>query len=285
VALGLLLGSAGLSRAQAKAPAAPLAKPVSAATGAGKATGKSAPRKPPKLDVAALEARLAQPETLAAGLADVAAAGAAAKKLAPRIEELLKKGLPVELAIAAVRALGATSAPSSSAVVAPYVQHRNAELRAAAAHALASTRGPDASVALRRGLRSNDAAVRALSASGLRFAGDQESVPDLLRALDRNVTEAAVSIGALCSAAQCDDLIARLDKLAPDVQKATFETMLQRKPALPDDVLIRAMDKARIAAGPSAKAYLQGLEATFKGSKPVKKALEAAARAAKEPAP
>jgi hypothetical protein len=286
-ALGVTLGLLVSAHAQSKAPPAAAARPAAAvaAAGATSAAAVAKAAKPPKLDAAQTEARLARPETLASGLADVLAAGAAAKTLAPRIEELLQKGLPPVLAIDAVRALGAIGATSSSAVLAPYVQHRNADLRRATAEALGRTRGAEAEAALRRGLRSDDAILRRVSASGLRSAGGTASVPDLLRALDRDVGEAGPALGALCSGTQCDDLIGRLDKLAPALQKTTFEAMLERRPALPDDVLLRALPRVKVAAGTSAKVYFQGLKAAFKGSKKVQKALDLAARPLHEAPP
>jgi len=134
-------------------------------------------------------------------------------------------------------------------------------------------------------LRASDAVVRGLSASGLRFAGDRDSVPDLVRALDRNVTEAAAAIAALCEGPGCDDLTARFDKLAPGVQNAALEMMLKRKPALPDDVILLAMSKTHALPAASAKAWLAGLKAGKNGSKKVQKALEEAIRAAKEASP
>ena len=182
-------------------------------------------------------------------------------------------------------ALGAIGSAGSSAAIAPYVRHRRAEVRGAAALALARTRGPEAATALRLGLRSSDAALRALSATGLGAAGDEDSVPDLAKALDRGVVEAAPSIGALCVGAQCDDLLARLDKVAPDTARAVLEAMLARKPALPDDVLARAVSKVNPAVGTSAKTYFSSLAKAFKGSKKVQRALDAAAHPPRETKP
>jgi HEAT repeat protein len=291
--MGLALALAGgPAAAQAKGAAAPSKSAAAPAKGAvapaksavAPAKGDASPAKGPrasKLDAAAVTAQLASPDTMAAGLAAAQAAGAGAKAVAPRIEELLVKGLPPSLAIAAIGALGAIGEASSSAAIAPYVKHRDAEVRRAAAQALARTRGPAAAAALLRGLRSNDAELRSLSATGLRAAGDKDSVPDLVKALDRGIAEAAPSIGALCEGA-CKELLARLDKVRPDVRRATLEAMLVRKPALPDDALVAAVEKIRSDPDPSARAYFQGLKKVFKGSKTVRKALEAAAQPAKE---
>ena len=285
-----LLATAAAAFAQPKGPgpaqvATTAPAPSGAPSAAAPSTKSSKPAAPVKLDVSAVSAQLAAPGTTAAGLAGVKEAGKAAKALAPRVEEMLVRGLPPDLAIAAIDALGAIGSAGSSAAIAPYVRHRRAEVRRAAALALARTRGPEAATALRVGLRSSDAALRALSATGLGAAGDKDSVPDLAKALDRGVVEAAPSIGALCVGAQCDDLLARLDKVAPDTARAVLEAMLARKPALPDDVLARAVSKVNPAVGTSAKTYFSSLAKAFKGSKKVQRALDAAAHPPRETKP
>ena len=265
------------------AKTAPVAKTVPVATTAPVATATPAakPAKPAKLDPAKVIEDLARPETLSAGLAAVASAGPAAKKLAPHIEELLSKGLPPEHAASAMGALAAIGAPGSSVVVAPYVKHRSAAVRKAAALALGRTGGPAAEGALRAALRSTDAALRAAAASALGSAGDEGSVPDLLRALDLQVIEAAPSIAALCSGARCDELLARWEKLPSETRRATLAAFLKRRPALPDDVLLRAVGMLKAAEGASAKGVFHELKASFKGSSRVRAALEAASKGGK----
>jgi HEAT repeat protein len=269
VALGLTLSAHGVS-SQVKAPQVK-ATPAASAT----ATEKG---KPAKLDAAALLEDLSDPENLGRGLAAAQSAGPAASVALPRIEELLQKGLPPDLAALAIGALGAIGARSSSEVVAKYMQHRHVQVRRAAAEALGRTGGPEAKAALLRGMRSSDAEVRSLSASGLRFAGDKDSVPDLVKALDRGVTAAAPSIGALCAGFDCDEVLLRFHTLPAAAQKATLEAMLGRKPRLPDNVVLPAVDLAEAAFGAEGAAYFQSLKAGFKGSTSVRKALEAAGR-------
>lgn len=283
-ALGLVLafsagsahaGSGGAKGAQAAKGASPAA---AASAGSAAKSGKSAKVAP--VSLAAVTAQLAAPATLAEGLAAAQAAGAGARTLAPRIEELLAKGLPAKLAIAAISALGAIGLPTSSAVIGPYVQHRDAEIRKAAATALASTRGHDAALALQRGLRSNDAVVRSLSAVGLGSAGDKDSVPDLVKAFDKGVAEAGPPIAALCEGAQCDELVSRFSKLSADARRAALETVLKRKPPLPDAVLVTLVQKTQAGDKQLPKLYFQTLRFFFKGSPKVKRALGEAAEAA-----
>jgi HEAT repeat protein len=194
------------------------------------------------------------------------------------------RGLPPDLAVQAIAALGAIREESSSAAIAPYVSHRVEAVRRAAAEALGNTRGPQAAAALLAGLRSSDGAVRALSARGLRFAGDADSVPDLLRALDRGELDAAPSIAALCPADACRDLLRRLgpvvrsDRTARPVMDDVLFVMLTRKGKLPDDVLLAAVEMVGASGSPSSKERLRGLRKTPSLPPRVRKAIEAAVR-------
>lgn len=280
--LGVALATLSVAHAQPGGAAPAAAAATSSSTAKAAPAAKPAkPAKPAKLDPAKVAEDLARPETVAVGLAAVVSAGPAAKKLAPRIEELLSKGLPPEPAVTALDALGAIGAPGSSAVIAPYVKHRSAAVRAAAAHALARTGGPGAEGALRAALRSTDAALRVVAAFGLGSVGGRESVPDLLRALDLGVNDAAPSIAALCEGARCDELLTRSEKLPADTRRAALRALLRRKPALPDDVLLRAIEKAKASEGASAKGVFQDLKASFKGSSRVRAVLEAASKGGK----
>ena len=290
LALGLALAALRAAHAQPGGPAPPVAPSVvvtataaasvnPAAAVPGAASKPAKPAKPAKLDPARVTEDLAHPETARAGLEAVRAAGPEAKKLAPRVEELLSKGLPADLAIAASDALGAIGSPGSSAALAPYVRHRSAAVRKAAVIALGRTGGPAASDALRSALRGGDPEVRGAAAASLGSAGGAESAPDLLRALDLGVAEAAPSVAALCSAAQCDELLARWPRLSAEGRRAALSAMLKRRPALPEAVLLRAVDATKVSEGASAKAFFQGLEASFKGAAKVRAALRAAARA------
>lgn len=262
VAVGLVLAMAGPAGGQSKGP----------------------PARPPRLDATAVTADLARPETVAAALAAIQAAGPSAKKLAPQVEALLARGLPPHLAAAAIGALGAVGARSPSAVIAPYMSHRDASVREAAAKALGNTGGPQAAAALAAGLRSYDPAVRAASAKALRSAGDRDDVPDLLRALDRGELDAAASIAALCAPDQCRELldrwtlIARPGSTEPGPQEDVLDAMLARKPPLPDDVLLLAVARLGASGSPSARPYLQTAKKKRGLSAKVRKAIEAAAR-------
>jgi len=285
-AVTLALAMIGPAHGQPAAP--PPAVPTAPAASSGSpappaARAPRSPAKPARLDEAAVAADLARPETIARGLAALHAAGPAAKKLAPLVEELLVRGLPPDLAVTAIAALGSIGAQSSSAAIAPYMSHRSAAVREAAAEALSNTRGPQAAAALAAGLRSGDATVRDLSAKGLRFAGDGDSVPDLLRALDRGELGAAPSIGALCEADQCKELlqrwelVVRWERIVPGAQAKVLGAMLARRPRLPDALLLLAVERARASESPSTKEYLRSMKKSRDLSPRVRKLVEAAA--------
>ena len=244
---------------------------------------KAAPSRSPVFDPVIAAQRLRDPATAEIGFAMVQSAGPAGKSIAPRIEEMLKLGLPPALAIQAMKALEGLGPLANPGVVAPYVQHRDANVRLVAAGALSHQRSAEGAAALRRGLRSSDKDLRGACARGLGAAGDKEALPDLQRALARGVSEAAPSIAALCTGPSCDALVAQLDKVHPVLAKMSFETLLRRPGPLADDVLIAAVEKIRPIVGTDGKAYFSGQSKRFKGSSKVKRALDsAAAHAPKE---
>jgi HEAT repeat protein len=212
------------------------------------------------------------------GLTAAGAAGAAGAPVAPAIETILSRGSTLPIAKAAIEALGAIGVSSSSAVLRPYLRHRVPELRRAAARALGSTRGPEALAAFKEGLRSIDGQVRGFSATGLGTLGTAEALPELFLALDRGVSEAAASIGQLCSGAECNKFIARLGKEPFDVMTSGIDPILFRSPPFSDEVLIRLIGDIRELGTPEAGRYLADVLSRFpaSGSKRVRQSLDSA---------
>lgn len=212
------------------------------------------------------------------GLAVATAAGAAGAPVAPAIETILSRGSTLPIAKAAIEALGAIGVSSSSAVLRPYLHHRAPELRRAAARAIGSTRGPEALAAFKDGLRSIDGQVRGFSATGLGTLGAPEALPELFLALDRNVSEAAASIGQLCSGADCNKFIARLGKEPFDVMTSGLDPILFRSPPFSDEVLVRLIGDIRELGTPEAGRYLADVLSRFpaSGSKRVRQSLDSA---------
>jgi HEAT repeat protein len=210
-------------------------------------------------------------------LAAAQSAGVAAAGAAPAIEEVLKRGASEAVMKAAIGALSAIGAVSSSAVLRPYVRHRNQELRRAAVKALASTKGGEAIHAFKEGLRSFDAMVRGYSASGLGNAGSTEALPDLFTALEHNVTEAAGAIGQLCPPEECERFAARfLGKVGFDVMTTGFDAILFRTNALPEDTRIKIVVRVRELGTPEAAKYLSDVQGRLPeaGSLKVKQAID-----------
>jgi HEAT repeat protein len=212
------------------------------------------------------------------GLTAAAAGGSVGAPLAPAIEGLLTRGTTLPLAKAAIDALGAIGAGSSSAVLRPYVRHRVPELRRAAARALGSTRGPEALAAFREGLRSPDGQVRGFSATGLGNLWAVDALPDLFLALDHNVTEAASSIGLLCSVETCEKFLGRLGSIPLDVMTSGIDPIFFRPKPFPDEKLVDVIGRLRELGSPEAGKYLADVLGRWPaaGSKRVKQALESA---------
>jgi HEAT repeat protein len=212
------------------------------------------------------------------GLTAASSAGPAGAPVAPPIEAILRRGATIPVTKAAIEALGAVGARSSSAALRPYLHHRTPDIRRAAARALGSTRGPDALAAFKEGLRSIDGQIRGFSASGLGSLGASEALPELFLALDRNVSEAAASIGQLCAGAECDKFTGRLGKEPFDVMTSGIDPILFRSPPLPDEKLIKLIGDLRELGTPEAGKYLAGVLDRWPatGSKRVRQSLESA---------
>jgi HEAT repeat protein len=260
------------------------ALPASAA-GKGKAKGKAPVSAPaaPVLDEKLSQlvvAKLASNDggEVLEGLTAAAAGGPVAAPLAPAIEALLVRGTTLTLAKAAIETLGAIGAASSSAALRPYVRHRVPELRRAAARALGSTRGPEALAAFRDGLRSPDGQVRGFSATGLGNLWAADALPDLFLALDHNVTEAAASIGLLCTVETCEKFLTRLGALPLDVMTSGIDPIFFRPKPFPEEKLVDVVGRLRELGSPEAGKYLADVLGRWPaaGSKRVKQSLESA---------
>ncbi len=237
----------------------------------------------PSADVAALEARLksAKPAEVAAALAEVAELDEPPAALAPAVEGLLATGGSAEFIDAVIKAAAAIKSETSSAALALYARHRNAEVRRAAVKALLKTKGPAAVAALRAALSSGDAVVRGTAASGLGGLEAKDALPDLFRAFDHRVGEAAASIGQLCDPKQCSEFTSRLGKFPFDVMSGGFEQILFRPAAvMSDDEKMKLVGRLRELGTPEVGAFLGDVAGRWPAgwSARVKQALEQAAK-------
>lgn len=212
-------------------------------------------------------------------LDEVRLAGKAGAAAAPVIVELLRAGLSPTLTQAALETLGDTESTAASEVVAGYARHRNVVLRRAAVEALAKTRGTWASRALRTALSDSDPTVRGLSATALGDLKVREAIPDLFAALDRDVAEAAASIGELCTGHECEQLVAKLGSLPFDVVTSGLDELLLRPPSeISDGTKLTIVGRIRELGTAEANHFLKGLQAKWpqKSSRHVKQAIDQA---------
>jgi HEAT repeat protein len=252
LAIALLSGGAA---AAPKAPAPAKKKPAPAA----------APAPMANVPAGTLE-RLAShdPEQIKAALDDVRAAGKPAAGAAPAIAKLLEQGLPADLTIAALDTLGDLESDAASSAVAWYSVHRTAAVRQAAVRALAKTKGPDAVEALRHALSDGDAVVRGLAATALGTLKAKDSVRDLFTALDHRVSEAAASIGQLCTPQECDELASRLGKVPFDVVTGGIDQVLFRPPSeVDDDQKVKMVGRVRELGTSEANKFLRDAQARW----------------------
>ena len=212
------------------------------------------------------------PERVLASLERIRAAGKSAAAVAPLLDRVLARGLPVPLAKAALGAAGELGLASSAPFVATYTRHRDPELRRAALSALLRLKSKDAAPALRQALADADARVRAAAASGLGALGEHAALSELSAALDRNVYEAAASIGQLCRGAECDALEARLGKLPLDVMTSAFDAIFFRSDVVDDHKAALAL-RVRDLGTTEANKYLRDVLSRWTGSSQLKAAL------------
>lgn len=222
-------------------------------------------------------------EVLAA-LEEIRALGPSALPAAPFVDALLARGSSAPVLVAACQAAGAIGAESSSAALAPYVQHRHPEIRLAATRALTLTKGPAAVAALRRALRSSDPALRAAAARGLGVLGAREAVDELFSVLAHGASEAALSIADLCSPEQCDRLMGLVGKLKFETLEPAFVPLIVRTD-LPEASQLRYVDRLRRLATASATQVLSNALARLPetASPKLRRALDAASKG--RPAP
>jgi len=198
------------------------------------------------------------------------------------VNALLERGGTIKVTVAALQTAGTLGQESSSVPILPYVRHRSPNVRRAAVSALSETGGSAAIRSLRAALRSRDSVLRGLAASGLGKIGNSSVVPDLLRALDHKVTEAAPSIAMLCTPVTCAQLIPRLATLPFPVTTDALDGMMLRPSAqVPDAIKLLAVEQISALRTKQAHKYLRSLYQRLPAdySPAVKAALGAAVKA------
>lgn len=273
--------------------AATLAFACVALTGDRAFAQKAAPTKKPsaavQMDGKALLAKLQSGDEsqIHEALVALQKGGPAGAALASAVADVLAHGLPLALTEAAIAALGDLESPAGSAVLAEYTRHRDPKIRRVAVAALARTKGPAAGPALTRALADPDPSVRGTAASGIGVAKAKDAVASLFLALDHRVNEAAVSIGQLCDAQQCQQLAAKLGPMPFDVITGGLEQVLFRPPSeISDDVKLKIIERIRALGTVESQKFLSDVQKRWTtGSPRLRQALENAVATSGKGAP
>lgn len=262
-AIGLATTFAGSALGQAK--------PAAKAAAKGKVDVKEA--------TAALQS--SEPARIETAIVNIRMAGkdGGGKALTKELVARVKSGLPKELLKKALDTLGELEDPAAFEGCEVYLAHREPEVRSSAVRCAGSSRAPGTNKALRAALSDIDPRVHAMAATLLGEAKATDSVDDLIVALDKNVNEAAVSIGMLCDpkAGQCDQLLNRMKSKPLDVVFSGLQQVLTRKD-VPDDYKKKVITQVRELASGKAREFLEGVKKTWPkdGSKGVAEALDKA---------
>ncbi len=199
--------------------------------------------------------------SIKAALDDLRTAGKAGAGAAPEIADLLEHGLTADLTVAAIDTLGDLESESASRAVAQYAVHRTKAIRQAAVKALARTKGESAVAALRHALSDEDATVRGIAATGLGALKAKDAVHELFVALDHHVSEAAASIGQLCTPPECDELAGKLGKVPFDVVTGGLDQVLFRPPTeVDDDQKVKVVGRVRELGTAEANKFLRDVQ-------------------------
>lgn len=219
------------------------------------------------------------PAQIKSALDDVRMAGKGGAPAAPAIAELLQKGLDAALTQSAIETLGDTESEAGSEALAWYTHHRNVAFRRAAVAALTKTKGAAAVKALRAAMSDGDAQVRGMSATALGALKAKDAVGDLFTALEHKVNEAAVSIGQLCSGADCERLANKLGAVPFDVVVGGLDQILFRGGAdVNDDTKVKIVGRIRELGTGEANRFLKEAQKKWPEawSKRVKQAIDQA---------
>lgn len=230
------------------------------------AIATSAAAKPPPIDaeLAAIREDLLTRDAarLERGLRGAQKRDAPSPLLERPLAELLRGGLPVDLAKLAIVDLAAYAHEPNAEVIAPYARHRDPETRRVALLALGTNKGKIAESTLRQGLGDAEASVRDAAAEGLGRLGSRLAVGDLFEALHRGVAGAGLALAGLCQAEECDQVVSGSRSLPLPDEARIFDRLLTRD-GLP---LAKRVALARVIAGlgtDQARSY--ALDATARG--------------------
>jgi HEAT repeat protein len=158
------------------------------------------------------------------------------------IVELIHTGLPDYLLQECVRALGIIGRPEAIDELSGLLHHRRAPVRQGAIEALKRIRDPRVRPLLESGLRDSDGGVRGAAATALGATNARPSVELLIRAFERNVPEAALSIGQLGDAQAATRLLESIGHVPLNVLLPGLRAFLDRRD-IPDPEKLRIVEQ------------------------------------------
>ncbi|MBK8697423.1 MAG: HEAT repeat domain-containing protein [Deltaproteobacteria bacterium] len=158
---------------------------------------------------------------------------------------LARSGLPDDLLDLVVTKLGILGRPEAIEELGSLMRHRRAAVRQRAVTSLSQIRDERSRPLIESGLRDSDQSVRAEAARALGRINARASLALLQRAFERNIPEAAESIGALGDAAAADRLLESVGRSPLSVLLPGFRRFLDRRD-LPDPVKLPHRRAARV---------------------------------------
>lgn len=175
----------------------------------------------------------------------------------PPLVALVHGGLSDGLLDLVVTKLGILGRPEAIDELSSLLHHRRAAVRLRAVTSLSQIRDPRNRELIESGLRDSDSGVRAEAARALGRINARASLALLQRAFERNIPEAAESIGALGDAAAADRLLEAVGHHPLSVLLPGFRRFLDRRDLL-DPVKLRIVEQL-VSRSPTTqvKAFLQ----------------------------
>ena len=222
--------------------------------------------------------RSSDAEQVRQALGEIKRTGSRGAALAPAIADLLRRGTTPELAGLALVTLASVATPAETSAIVPYTHHRIVDLRNKAVTALGTSGGEKAVAAVRAALGDPEARVRASAANGLGALHAHDALPDLYKALDHDVLEAASAIGQVCNHDECTVFAEKTGKLGLDVMISGFDAILFRPSTqVGDPQKIAIIERVRDLRTQEANKYLRDVQSRLPaGSARVREALEQA---------
>jgi HEAT repeat protein len=214
-----------------------------------------APARPLTLREATQRLQSADPDEITEGVDALTRIGTA--EAVPPLVTLVRSGLPDDLLDLVVTKLGILGRPEAIEELGSLLRHRRPAVRLRAVTSLSQIRDDRARPLIESGLRDSNNGVRAEAARALGRINARGSLALLQRAFERNIPEAAESIGALGDAAAADHLLESVGRAPLSVLLPGFRRFLDRRD-LPDPVKLRIVEQL-VSRSPTTqvKAFLQ----------------------------